>query len=188
MIANAETVEKLLRARRAGMTLRLAAALAEVHVATVCRWQASDPVAAPLEETAALCPLATRLSAVQGPRRRPGRPRQAAILALRALAPVQLGELAAAGSAELQALWSPLLLVTQSEKYRLRLVRSANNSPLTAWRKRRQTGITWMKMDVFWSETGRIGPWNRLDRAKNGARLTHERRLHNRRKSLPING
>ncbi len=36
-------IEKLLRLRRAGLTLRKAAKVAGVHVATVCRWQASDP-------------------------------------------------------------------------------------------------------------------------------------------------
>jgi hypothetical protein len=36
-------VEALLDARRAGATLRQAAAAAGVHVATVCRWQARDP-------------------------------------------------------------------------------------------------------------------------------------------------
>ena len=36
-------VDTLLRMRRAGLTLRQAAAVAEVHVATVCRWQAHDP-------------------------------------------------------------------------------------------------------------------------------------------------
>ena len=43
MGADRATVEGLLRARRAGLTLRLAAAAAGVHVATVCRWQARDP-------------------------------------------------------------------------------------------------------------------------------------------------
>ena len=43
MSADRAIVEELLRARRAGQTLRLAAAAAGVHVATVCRWQARDP-------------------------------------------------------------------------------------------------------------------------------------------------
>jgi hypothetical protein len=37
------TVQTLLRARLHGATLRLAAALAGVHVSTVCRWQARNP-------------------------------------------------------------------------------------------------------------------------------------------------
>ncbi len=39
----ADSVAALLRARRAGATLRQAAAAAGVHVATVCRWQARSP-------------------------------------------------------------------------------------------------------------------------------------------------
>jgi hypothetical protein len=38
-----ETVCVLLQARARGLTLRLAAAVAGVHVATVCRWQKQDP-------------------------------------------------------------------------------------------------------------------------------------------------
>jgi hypothetical protein len=37
------TLEKLLRARRFGISLRRSATIAGVHVATVCRWQARDP-------------------------------------------------------------------------------------------------------------------------------------------------
>ncbi len=37
------TIWKLLDARRSGLPLRLAARVAGVHVATVCRWQARDP-------------------------------------------------------------------------------------------------------------------------------------------------
>jgi len=43
MSASPETVEAVLRARRAGLTLRQAAAVGGVHVATLCRWQARDP-------------------------------------------------------------------------------------------------------------------------------------------------
>jgi hypothetical protein len=43
MNADRTTVEELLRMRRAGLTLRQAADVAGVHVATVCRWQARDP-------------------------------------------------------------------------------------------------------------------------------------------------
>jgi len=43
MSPDRETVEELIRARRAGLTLRSAADVAGVHVATVCRWQARDP-------------------------------------------------------------------------------------------------------------------------------------------------
>lgn len=42
MIAPKPTIEVLLKARRAGATLRQAAAAAGIHVATVCRWQARD--------------------------------------------------------------------------------------------------------------------------------------------------
>jgi hypothetical protein len=38
-----DAVQTLLKARRAGNTLRWSAVLAGVHVATVCRWQARDP-------------------------------------------------------------------------------------------------------------------------------------------------
>jgi hypothetical protein len=41
--ANQAAVTTLLRYRRLGVTLRRAAALAGVHVATVCRWQKRDP-------------------------------------------------------------------------------------------------------------------------------------------------
>jgi hypothetical protein len=37
-------IDRLLEARRAGATLCQAAAAAGVHVATVCRWQARDPI------------------------------------------------------------------------------------------------------------------------------------------------
>jgi hypothetical protein len=43
MNADSATVEALLSARRAGLTLRRAAAVAGVRVATVCRWQKRDP-------------------------------------------------------------------------------------------------------------------------------------------------
>src|SRR4051812_10844701 len=43
MSADRATVEAVLRYRRRGATVRLAADLAGVHVATVCRWQARDP-------------------------------------------------------------------------------------------------------------------------------------------------
>jgi hypothetical protein len=43
MSANSAIIEDLLRARRLGLTLRQAAALAGVRVATVCRWLAHDP-------------------------------------------------------------------------------------------------------------------------------------------------
>jgi hypothetical protein len=36
-------LETVLRFRRLGLTLRQAAGFAEVHVATVCRWQKADP-------------------------------------------------------------------------------------------------------------------------------------------------
>lgn len=36
-------IDAVLRARRSGLKLRWAAAVAGVHVATVCRWQARDP-------------------------------------------------------------------------------------------------------------------------------------------------
>jgi hypothetical protein len=38
-----KAVRELLWARRSGCTVRLAASIAGVHVATVCRWQARDP-------------------------------------------------------------------------------------------------------------------------------------------------
>jgi hypothetical protein len=40
---NRDAVQTLLKARRAGNTLRWLAVLAGVYVATVCRWQARDP-------------------------------------------------------------------------------------------------------------------------------------------------
>src|SRR5262245_34878742 len=43
MSADRASVEELLRGRRVGLTLRQAAAVVGVHVATVCRWQARDP-------------------------------------------------------------------------------------------------------------------------------------------------
>jgi hypothetical protein len=43
MSADSATIEELLSARRAGLTLREASAVAGVHVATVCRWQKRDP-------------------------------------------------------------------------------------------------------------------------------------------------
>jgi hypothetical protein len=43
VFADDPIVETLLNARRAGATLRDAAATAGVHVATVCRWQKRDP-------------------------------------------------------------------------------------------------------------------------------------------------
>jgi hypothetical protein len=36
-------IAAVVRARRSGCTLRQAAAMAGVHVATLCRWQAADP-------------------------------------------------------------------------------------------------------------------------------------------------
>src|SRR5262249_60715086 len=42
-VNHADAVQRLLKARRAGNTLRWSAALAGVHVSTVCRWQARDP-------------------------------------------------------------------------------------------------------------------------------------------------
>ncbi len=42
LIDRAKTVRTVAKARRAGCTLREAAAKAGVHVATVCRWQAQD--------------------------------------------------------------------------------------------------------------------------------------------------
>jgi hypothetical protein len=43
MSADRRRIEELLRARRAGNSLRWSATLAGIHVSTVCRWQARDP-------------------------------------------------------------------------------------------------------------------------------------------------
>jgi hypothetical protein len=51
---------------------------------------------------------------------------RSAVLALRTLALVQVGQLAAAGAPELQEVRRPTLLVAQQEKHRLRRLRSAN--------------------------------------------------------------
>jgi hypothetical protein len=61
------TVENLLRARRAGLTLRVAATLAGVHVATVCRWQARDPA---LRQALAEAAREARRRRPEGARRR----------------------------------------------------------------------------------------------------------------------
>src|SRR5262249_2385636 len=89
------------------------------------------------------------LSAVQGPRRCPHRPRQAALLALRALASLSLGQLAPPYATELQAMRRPLLLVPQPEKHRLQRLWIANNTPLTAARKHGETIITMAKTGRF---------------------------------------
>jgi hypothetical protein len=59
----------LLAARRAGVTLRAAAAAAGVHVATVCRWQARDPALRDALRAAAR--VGWRVRHPDTPRRRP---------------------------------------------------------------------------------------------------------------------
>jgi hypothetical protein len=56
---------------------------------------------------------------VQGPRGRSIHASETAVLALRLLAVVPVGQLAAAGAAQLQALRQPVLLVPQPQKHRL---------------------------------------------------------------------
>ena len=124
---------------RRGVTLRTAARIAGVHVAAVCRWQARDsglrddiaaarrtgrprqqPGPAPRPRL-----LAVRLPAVPGEGGRTDAPGPAP-LALRPLAAVPVGQLAAAGAAQLPPLWWPLLLVPQPQEHRLRGLRNAN--------------------------------------------------------------
>ena len=61
-----------------------------------------------------------------GPRRGPHGEGRRPLLALRPLAPVPVGQLAAAGAAQLPPLWWPLLLVPQPQEHRLRGLRNAN--------------------------------------------------------------
>jgi hypothetical protein len=84
--------------------------------------------------------MASGLPLVPGPGRRPDRLRQSALLALRALAALQLGELETTGAAQLQEMRGPLLLVAQPEKPRLQRVRGANNAALTTCRKAHEKG------------------------------------------------
>jgi len=125
MSALTAAVEALLKARRAGTTLRRAAAVAGVHVATVCRWQARDVGAV------APCPLAPGLPAVQGPCGHPTDSARSTVLALRPLAVVRMGEFAAAGTAKLPAMRCSLFLVLQPQEHRLRGLRRANEAAPT---------------------------------------------------------
>jgi hypothetical protein len=66
MTTNKSAVEALLRGRRAGATLRQAAVMAGVHVATVCRWQKRDP--AMRQALADAAKEGRRLRSPKGPR------------------------------------------------------------------------------------------------------------------------
>jgi hypothetical protein len=68
---------------------------------------------------------------VQGPRRRPHSKPWRPLLALWVLAVVFVGQLAAAGAAELPEVRRSVLLVAQPKKHQLRGLRNANMGTLT---------------------------------------------------------
>ena len=167
-------IATLVQARRADLTLREAAKLAGVHVATVCRWQARDPalrkalVEAEREAKRhryllASRPsppgsLAPRMPGMQGESRcTVGRP-LVAVLAVRPLALVHVGELAAAGPSGLPPLRGCVLLVTQPQEHQLQRLRDANFCTLTWHLKRgensRNTGLGSLFCRVKWANPG----------------------------------
>jgi hypothetical protein len=85
--------------------------------------------------TPAASHVAARLSVVQSEGGCADGTARPAVLALRALALVQVGQLAAAGAPELQAVRWSALLVPQPQKHRLRRLWSANFGPLNWARK-----------------------------------------------------
>ncbi len=105
------------------------------------------------ERTAAPCPLAQRLPLVQGPGCGSLLAWQADLLALWALAVVQLGQLATSSAAELPKVWCPLLLVPQPEKHRLQRVRIANKASLTTGAKVSKIPVELLKSAWFPAET-----------------------------------
>jgi hypothetical protein len=96
---------------------------------------------APAQKATAPRPLAPGLSGVRGSRGRSDGPGSAPLLAVRPLAALRLGQLAAPGAPELQTLWCPLLLVAQPEKHRLQRLRDANLHTLTGYAKLGQKGL-----------------------------------------------
>jgi hypothetical protein len=114
---------------------------------------------APPAGAPALRPLAARLPRVPGEGRRADG-RRPAHLALWPLAPLPVGELAAAGAPQLPALRQPPLLVPQPAKCRLRRLRDANATPLTC-------AAGWRRESSFSTETGQIGPRNQPGRGGN---------------------
>jgi hypothetical protein len=116
---------------------------------------------------------------VQGPRCRPHRTRQIDLLALWALALVQLGKLAASSAAELPKVWCPVLLVPQPEKHRLQQVRIANKAPLTNGEKVAKTTVESPKSAGFLAETRLEKPSEGPKWVRNGRKAQQERRLHN---------
>jgi hypothetical protein len=100
---------------------------------------------------------------VQGEGGCPLGPQQGALLALRPLAAVQLGELAAAGLAQLPPLRRAALLGSQPQECRLQRVRDANVCPLAS---RRKTAVGPMKCErtptIFGAENGHVDVEMRL--------------------------
>lgn len=75
--------------------------------------------------------MADRLPGVQGKGSGPLCQGPGLVLAVRAVAPLRLGELAAAAFPKLRPVQSPEVLVPLAEEYCLRRVWGANNLPLT---------------------------------------------------------
>jgi hypothetical protein len=150
MTAKSEVVNVIVQARGEGVTLREAATLPGLHVATICRWQARDPalrrvlreaewgrVEGPSPAQPAPRPrsVAARLPAVWGTDRGPDRPARASLLALWALAVVPVGELAAPSAMGLRALRGAHFMVQSPEERRLRQLQNANNARLTSGKR-----------------------------------------------------
>jgi hypothetical protein len=72
---------------------------------------------------------------VPGQGRRPLRWGPSAVLALRPLATLFLGQLATTRATKLQTLRSAMLLVSQPQEHRVQRLRNANKEALTRWRQ-----------------------------------------------------
>jgi hypothetical protein len=75
---------------------------------------------------------------VQGSGSGPDGQGQGKVLALRSLATVPVGQLAAAGATELPEMWRGLLLVPQPKEHRVQRLRDANSDTLTGGKKGRK--------------------------------------------------
>jgi hypothetical protein len=81
-----------------------------------------------------------------------------ALLALRPLAPLSVGELAAASAPELPALWEPPVLVPQPAERQLQRLRDANATPLTHAAGRRKNRQKATGNEPISQETAREWP------------------------------